>query len=93
MQVFQQGETVPHAVTVQNTSGMKFDPDTSIRISITDSTGTAVITDVDMIKDAVGEYHYDYNLPANAVLGTWKVQDTIVHSGRTTIVRELFRVE
>ena len=93
MQVFQQGETVSHSVTVKNASGQKFDPDTSIRISVTDSAGTAVITDVDMIKDAVGEYHYDYDLPANAVLGVWRVTETVVHSGRTTIVREFFRVE
>ena len=93
MQVFQQGETVSHSVTVKNASGPKFDPDTSIRISVTDSAGTAVVTNVDMIKDAMGEYHYDYNLPTNAALGVWRVTETVVHSGRTTIIRELFRVE
>ena len=44
-------------------TGAAIDP-TTVTISIKDPDGVLDVNGVSMVKDAIGDYHYDYDIPA-----------------------------
>lgn len=93
MKTYQRPETVIcEAVITNPTTGAKTDPDTSIKVEITNPAGTVVQTAIAMTKDAVGEYHYDYAPGVSAVLGVYVFRVTAVHGGRTSIHDDVFEL-
>lgn len=81
---YYQGETVRQKAHVTNVVDADVDPDT-IKITIEDSAGAKKVTDAAMIKDGVGFYHYDHDLPGDAELGTWTTE---VEAQKTQIAIE-----
>jgi hypothetical protein len=92
---FQRPETVICTAEVENPDSViaplgsgghtLTDPVTSIKITITNSAGTAVVTAQAMSKDSAGLYHYDYNPAVDAVLGSYITKVIVVDGTRTTI--------
>jgi len=78
-------QTVTCSIDITDTgTGALFDPANGVTITITDPTGTDIIVAAAMSKLATGEYKYDYNPAANAVLGTYMVKqvaDDITRKG------------
>ena len=87
---FQRNETVICSISVTDSDDAAVNPDTSMKISITDFSGDVVADAVDMTNDATGSYHYDYNPESDAELGAYKIRYTAVHSSRITIVDDYF---
>lgn len=81
---YYQGETVRQKVHVTDVDNLDVDPDT-IKITIEDSTSVKKVTDAAMLKDSVGRYHYDHDLPGDAELGTWTTE---VEAQKTQIAIE-----
>jgi len=91
--IFQNPETVICSISLTRTdTGAPIDPSTSIKITITDPTGTSVVNAVAMTKDSTGQYHYDFN-PNQAVPGNYKVVYTAVNGLRTTVQNDNFILE
>jgi hypothetical protein len=92
MTVHEREETYFHNVTIRDENGTKTDP-TDVNITITNPHDTVVVNDQNMTKDAVGEYSYTYNIPANATFGVYvvvvKATDT---SGNVTLYTSDFVV-
>lgn len=91
MTIYSQGETAIVNAEVTNSSGTYIDP-TSISCTIDNPAGTQEATGA-MTKDAVGYYHYDYNLASGASVGTWRAFVTAVIGTRTVIEEIRFIVE
>lgn len=81
---YYQGETFRQKVNVTNIDDEDTDPDT-ITITIVDSVGVKNVTDVAMIKDTVGYYHYDYTIPTDGATGEWTTE---VNAEKTQIAIE-----
>lgn len=81
---------MPQKVEVRTNAGVLMDPDTIV-ISVVDPEGAEKITDQAMTKDATGEYHYDYLLAADALVGKWKTEVKAV-KGFTQIEQDEFTV-
>lgn len=93
MDLFQRTETVVCSLTIKDSTGTLVDPDTSIKVTVTDPDGTAVVDDQAMSKDDTGTYHYDYTPDSDADLGPYVVRYKTVDAGRTTIVKTDFRLQ
>jgi hypothetical protein len=94
---YQIGETIVCSCVVTNSAGTQVDPDTSMKITIYDSYGVAVVDSQDMTKDDTGEYHYDYT-PASDARVDEGDDHHIVHfvatdGDRVTIGKETFVLE
>jgi len=85
--MYERGETFTHAATVRNFSTKaKENPDT-ITITITSPDGTILVTAASMVSDSItaGDYTYNYDIPANALYGEYKVEvDSTIDSAVTT---------
>lgn len=91
---FQRSETIVAKVEVRNAeTGTLTDPATSMKITITNPSGTKVVDDATMGKDAVGKYHKDYTPPSDAVLGKYVVKYVATDGTRVTIELDNFVVE
>lgn len=55
-----------------DSGGTLTDPDTSIKVTITDPDGTAKVDDQAMTKDSTGIYDYYYNTTTSSVKGHWR---------------------
>jgi len=88
MYVFENGETVICSCTVKNGSTLT-DPDTSMKITITDPDGTAAVDSKDMTKDSTGTYHYDYTVTKS---GIYTVLYVAVNGTKTSKTKEHFRI-
>ena len=66
---YYQGETFEQKAHVTDADDADIDPST-IKITIEDSAGTKKVTEQAMTKDDTGYYHYDYEIPSDAELGT-----------------------
>jgi uncharacterized protein YfaS (alpha-2-macroglobulin family) len=62
------------------------DPDTSIKITITNPSGTAEITSQDMTKDETGVYYYIWQSNTDDPVGTYTVKVVAVDGSYTGIV-------
>jgi hypothetical protein len=92
MAAFDIGETVICKCEVTDEDGVKKDPTTSMKITITDQQGSIKVDDAAMIKDATGEYHYDCQT-ANYNKGLYSVVYTATDGSRITIEKEAFSLE
>jgi len=89
--IYQVGETARLHAYITDVDLAPADPVT-VKISITDPDGGAVITAVDMVNSATGTYYYDYLVPAG--LGKFLYNITAVGGdGRITIVKDAFIAE
>lgn len=93
MAMFQRGETIICSLTVRDSDGDLYDPDASVKITITDGRGIAQVNLVDMTNDSVGQYHYDFNSAAAHHAGRYRIRCRCVDCGRTTIVDLWFELE
>lgn len=91
MAAFQQGETVVLSIVIKNAAGTLTSPATSTKITITSPTGTALVTDVAMTEDSVGNFHYDFLSPA--VNGTYTAKFVATDASRISIARAQFVIE
>ena len=92
MKTFQQGETAKLTCEVTNSAGTLTDPGTSMKITVTDPTGTDQADAQDMTKDATGTYSYHYDIGASAELGVWTYECVAVNNAHTTIKGGSFEV-
>jgi len=89
-QVYQGGQYTVRAV-FETSDGALTDPVDPL-VSIYDPTGAAFATAQDLIRDAIGQYHFSFVLPSNATLGTWSSSCTGVINGDTVQTVEEFGV-
>ena len=92
--MYERGETFSHFVTVRNyTSTDKENPD-SIKITITAPDDVVLVNALGMTSDGatVGEYWYNYNIPADALYGEYAVEVDTVSGTSTTTERGHFIV-
>jgi len=97
MNIHQRAETVILEASITNAAGAATSPGTSTTITVTDPDGVVVVGGTglliqDMTEDSTGEFHHDYNPAADATLGIYTVRVTAVHSSRTTIQDDIFRL-
>jgi len=90
---FQRAETVVCSILIKTTAEVLTDPATSIKIDITNSIGTAVVTATAMTRDSAGTYHYDYQPAADALKGIYHVKYTATDGTRITIQNDSFVLE
>ena len=90
---FQAGETIICACEIKDDAGAYKDPATSMTITITNPSYVVVVDNLAMTKDAVGQYHYDYNSPSTAEAGIYKVKYTATDGTRITIETDTFGLE
>jgi len=93
MRTFQRNETVICSITSKTAAGVLTDPITSMTITITNPSGTAVVTAAAMTKDSTGVYHYDYQPAVDAVLGVYRIRYTATDGARITIQDDDFTLE
>ncbi len=92
VKTYQQGETVVIDGDSTNRAGAATSPDTSMTITITDPAATDQVTAAAMTSDGTGDFHYDYNLAAAAVLGVWTYEIVSTNAGNVTIEPGRFNV-
>ena len=90
--IFQPGETVILQVTVRDLDGVLVTLAVLPTIRLEDPATGVKLEDVDMTPDSAGVYHTDYDLLANAKVGTWNAEVTAVNGTRVTIQGFTFRV-
>ena len=91
---FQRGETVIMTLVVRNENGAKRSPSVSTTVTVQDPDETDVVDAAAMDNDATGEYHKDYTIAADAVLGSYRI-DYIATNGspaRVSIMQDAFEV-
>ena len=74
MITFQRGEDPIRVDALYLVDGILVDPGTSIKVTITDEMGTAVVDAVAMTKDDDGKFFYNYTPEATAILGNYRVR-------------------
>ena len=84
-------DTVAIDIEVWNLAGVKFDP-TSVQVTIYDPDDTAVVDDQAASNDDVGEYHYDYTIPAVPSFGKYTVKIVGTDGSRVKTGRDIFEV-
>lgn len=90
--VFQRTETIVCSLNIQD-GGVDADPDTSIKITLTDPDGTVVVNGIAMDKDNTGDYHHDYTPEVSAELGVYEVKYVAIDGDRTSIIRDYFNLD
>ena len=86
---FDVGETIIFAVEVKGVAGAYKDPQTSMKITITDKNYVVKVNGIAMTKDAVGKYHYDFQT-AGCINGKYEVAYKATDGTRITIQKEYF---
>jgi len=85
-----QGETLRQKAEITDIGKVLVDPDTIV-ISIIDLQGIKKVEEEAMERDATGKYHYDYLIPADALIGLWTAEIKAV-KGFTAIEQDQFTV-
>lgn len=89
--MYQSGETIRLIASITDVSGTAADP-TTVKISINTPASVVAIDSVDTIKVGVGNYYYDYTIPADT--GTYQYNIVATGAeGRITLVRDSFVVQ
>jgi len=88
---YYRGETYRQKAHVTDTDNADTDPDT-IKITIEDSASAKKITTIDMTKDSLGYYHYDYDIPSDAETGQWTTE-VIANKTQIAIEHDAFIVK
>ncbi len=79
------GETVIITATIKDfDTSVLADPTTTV-ITITNPSGTALVTDQSMTQESAGVYTYDYTIPTTAVTGRFETKVSASGSNRTTV--------
>jgi len=86
---FEREETVVCSITVKSAGSLK-NPATSMKITIKDPAGTAVVNGTTMTLDSTGAYHSDYTSTASSVKGRYEVLYVADDSSRITRHRDHF---
>ena len=86
---FDVGETIICSCEVKGATGAYKDPQTSMKITITDKNWVVKVNNADMTKDATGKYHYDFQT-AGCIDGKYIVEYTATDGVRITIQKESF---
>ena len=89
---FDVGETIICAVEVKGDTGDYKDPQTSMKITITDKNYVVKVNNADMTKDATGKYHYDCQT-AGYIDGKYEVSYKATDGSRITIEKEFFTLQ
>jgi hypothetical protein len=89
MEVFELSETVICSCTVKSGSVLT-DPATSMKITITDPSGVAAVSDTAMTKDSTGAYHYNYT-PAT-LAGIYTVTYVATNGTKVSKAKDHFQV-
>ena len=92
MATFDIGETVVCSIEVKTDAGILVDPATSMKITIISPPGSIIINAIDMTKNAVGKYYYDF-ASASQAEGEYIVKYTATDGSRITIEKGKFRLE
>jgi hypothetical protein len=74
------GDTVNLKATIKDYTGTLYDPDTSVKITITPPSGTAVVTAQSMTPGTTGIYTYAWLSLAASELGNYTVSYTAIDS-------------
>jgi uncharacterized protein YfaS (alpha-2-macroglobulin family) len=82
---FHPGETIICKATVKDGDGNLSDPATSMTITITDNHNGIEVNGQDMVKDSVGQYHYDWNTDEDALSGVYRISYKAVDNTRVSI--------
>ena len=88
MAQFSRGETIICSCEVKNSNGIYTDPQTSMKITITDFQNSDEVDDANMIWTSVGKYHYDWNTSVNNLKGIYTVLFKATDGTRITIKKE-----
>lgn len=85
--------TVRIIIYLKDFAGAYVDPST-MTMSVLNPSGTEALNKAlgDLVKDAVGKYHYDYDTAVDAPPGTWTVNVKAVISGLDEKGRGLFSI-
>ena len=89
------GETVRIDNSYTDGDDVAFDPTTSVELRIYKPDGsldTTVAYPGDIVKDAVGEYHYDYDIASDADVGWWISKWIGVSADFSDVSKGQFRV-
>ena len=69
--IFQKGETCPLEIEIRNKDTGALSTPASVKITVTDSTGTVKINDQAMTEKSTGIYYYNLQLATGDESGTW----------------------
>ena len=86
---FDVGETIICAVEVKGDTGDYKDPQTSMKITITDKYYVVKVNNAAMTKDATGKYHYDFQT-AGYIDGKYEVAYKATDGTCITIQKKYF---
>ena len=92
MSIYHIGETIICSVECKDSAGAYADPATSMKITIYNKLGTALVDNQSMTKDAVGKYHYDYLPGVNVQPTVCTVVYTATDGGRITKEKAQFEL-
>lgn len=92
MAKFDIGETLICSCEVKNSSGVYYDPSTSMKITITDNFNAKKVDAVAMTKDSTGKYHYDCQTSGYDD-GIYKVKYIATDGSRISIEKQDFSLE
>ena len=94
MDTFQKGETCPLEIEIRDKdTGALSTPDTSVKITVTDSTGTVKVNYQAMPKKSTGIYYYNLQLAAGDESGKWTARFKATDGTKVSITDFPFRVE
>ena len=94
MDTFQKGETCPLEIEIRDKdTGALSTPATSVKITVTDSTGTVKVNDQVMTEKFTGIYYYNLQLAAGDESGKWTARFKATDSAKVSITDFTFQVE
>ncbi len=84
------GETIILSIEIKDKDGNLKDPATSVGIEVTClRSGTNVLPLTEMIADAIGKYHYDFD-SSSIEPGDYEVKNTAKDGSIVTIAKDKF---
>jgi uncharacterized protein YfaS (alpha-2-macroglobulin family) len=93
MTTFQLGTSPELNALIVNKNGNPADP-ASVTIDVIDAEGATVVDSKDMIRNALGDYSYIFDIAEDDAPGTWQYNITMTGgSGRVSMAHSAFEVE
>jgi len=90
LETYQLGETAVLKTELRNAADALYDPDTSVKVAVWNSAGTAVLAASDMTKLSTGVYYYNLATTTSFVTGCYRVEYTTVNSGAISKAADYF---
>jgi len=91
--IFIRGETIICSVEIKDSDGTLVDPETSMKITIADSTNGAEVDNQAMSKDSTGKYHYDWTSTSANLMGVYKIKYIATNGTRISIQKDIIELE